>query len=94
MYVSNKRKKNVQYQDTVRRYDTLQKLNRSTVRWYGTVKGARYVVPGPAPRGGIPGPCPPQMTACAPQTKIVPPKRGPCPEEINRLGATVVQIEA
>ena len=28
-----------------------------------------------------------------PQTKIVPPKRGLCPEEINRLGATGVQIE-
>ena len=34
------------------------------------------------------------MTACAPQIKIVPPKRGLCPEEINRLGATWVQIEA
>ena len=33
----------------------------------------------PAPRGGIPGPCPP--------------KRGLCPEEINRLGASGVQIE-
>ena len=45
--------------------------------------------------GGIPGPCPPQMTACAPpQTKIVPPKRGLCPKEIHRLGAVGVQIEA
>ena len=35
----------------------------------------------------------PQMTACAPQTKIVPSKRGLFPEEINRLGATGVQIE-
>ena len=34
----------------------------------------------PAPRGGIPGLCPP--------------KRGLCPEEINRLGASGVQIEA
>ena len=34
------------------------------------------------------------MIAYAPQTKIVPPKRGLCPEEINRLGATGVQIEA
>ena len=31
--------------------------------------------------------------AVPPQTKIVPPKRGPCPEEINRLGAIGVQIE-
>ena len=47
-----------------------------------------------APRGCIPGRAL-QMTACAPQTKIVPPpKRGLCPEEINRLGATEVQIEA
>ena len=28
----------------------------------------------PAPRGGIPGSCPPQMTACAPQIKTVPPQ--------------------
>ena len=35
----------------------------------------------------IPGPCP-QMTACAP------PKRGLCPQEMNRIGATGVQIEA
>ena len=41
----------------------------------------------PGPRGGILGPCP--------QTKIVPlPKRGLCPKEIYRLGATGVQIEA
>ena len=33
----------------------------------------------PAPRGGIPGPCPPKRKLC-------PPKRGLCPEEINRLG--------
>ena len=29
-----------------------------------------------------------------PQIKIVPPKRGLCPEEINRLGDTGVKIEA
>ena len=29
----------------------------------------------------------PQMTAYAPQTKIAPPKRGLCPEEIYRLEA-------
>ena len=28
----------------IRRYGTLQKLNSRTVCWYGTVKGARYVV--------------------------------------------------
>ena len=48
----------------------------------------------PAPRGGIPGPCPPKWLLVPPQTKIVPPKRGLCPEEINRLGAIGVQIEA
>ena len=48
----------------------------------------------PAPRGAFRGRAP-QMTACAPQTKIVPPpKRGLCPDEINRLGATGMQIEA
>ena len=44
--------------------------------------------------GGHSGFVPPQMTACAPQTKIVPPKRELCPEEINRLGAFGVKIEA
>ena len=45
--------------------------------------------PDPAPRGGgHTGAVPPQMTACAPS------KRGLCHEEINRLGATGVQIEA
>ena len=41
------------------------------------------------------------MTACATQTKIVPtkrklcpPKRELCPKDLNRLGATGVQIEA
>ena len=34
------------------------------------------------------------MSACAPRTKTVPPKRGLCPEKINRIGATGVQIEA
>ena len=36
----------------------------------------------------------PQITACTPQTRIVPPKRGLCPEEINKLGATEAQFEA
>ena len=55
-----------------------------------------YAVPGPAPRGGIPRPCPLQITAYAPQMKIVPPppKQGLCPEEINRLGDIGVQFEA
>ena len=48
----------------------------------------------PGATGGHFGAVPPQMTACVPQTKIVSPKRGLCPEEINRLGATGVQIEA
>ena len=34
-----------------------------------------------------PGAVPPQLTACAPQTKIVPPKRGLSPQEMNRLRA-------
>ena len=55
----------------------------------------KNATPGPAPREGFPGLCPPQVTACAPQTKVVPqPKRGLCPEETNRLGVTGVQIEA
>ena len=50
----------------------------------------RNLVPLPQARrhtGGHTGAVPPQLTACAPQTKIVPPKRGLCPEEINRFGA-------
>ena len=35
------------------------------------------------------------MTACAPRNEnCAPTKRGLCPEEINRLGAAGVQIEA
>ena len=34
------------------------------------------------------------MTACAPKRKLCPPKRGLCPKEINKLGATGVQIES
>ena len=49
-------------------------------------------VPDPAPRGAYRGRAP-QLTACAPQTKIVPPRRGLCPKEINRLGASGAQIE-
>ena len=47
----------------------------------------------PAPRGAYRGRAP-QLTACAPQTKNVPPKRGLCPKEINELGAFGAQIEA
>ena len=46
-----------------------------------------YYIPDPAPRGGIPEPCPPNGCLC-------PPKRGLCPEEINRLGGSGAQIEA
>ena len=50
--------------------------------------------PGPAPRGHT-GAVPPQITACAPHKRnLYPPKRGLCPEEIKKLGATGVQIEA
>ena len=49
----------------------------------------------PGVTGGIPGPCPlPKRLLVPPQTKVVPPKRELYPEEINRLGATGVQIEA
>ena len=45
--------------------------------------------------GGHSRAVPPQMRACAPpKRKLCPPKRGLCPEEINRIGATGVQIEA
>ena len=37
----------------------------------------------PTPREGILGPCPPQITACAPQTRNVPIKWGLCPKEIT-----------
>ena len=36
----------------------------------------------------------PQFTACAPLTRIVLPKRGLCPKESNKLGATGVHFEA
>ena len=42
---------------------------------------------GPAPRGEFRGRAPPNDCLC-------PPKRRLCPEEINRLGAIGVQIEA
>ena len=38
--------------------------------------------------------CAPQITARVPQTRIVPPNRGLCLEEINRLAATGEQFEA
>ena len=49
-------------------------------------------LPDPVPREAYRGRAP-QLTACAPQTKIVPPKRGLCPEEINWLGASGAQIK-
>ena len=45
------------------------------------------------PRGSIPGPCPPKWLLVPPNENCTP-KRGLCAEEINRLGATGVQIEA
>ena len=63
----------------------------------GDISVAGFLAPpplaGPAPRGHI-GVVPPQIAACAPQTRNVPPKRGLCPKEINRLGATGVQFGA
>ena len=56
-----------------------------------------YLATGPALRGGGGGAFrsrAPQMAACAPQAKIVLPKRGLCPEEINRLGDIGEQFEA
>ena len=45
--------------------------------------------------GGHSEAVPPKWLFLPPQTKIVPPpQRGLCPKEINRLGATGVQIEA
>ena len=50
---------------------------------------------GPAPGGGaFRGRAPPNECLFPPKWKLCPPKRGLCPEEINRLGATGVQIEA
>ena len=43
--------------------------------------------------GAYRGSAPPNDCLCPP-TKIVPPKQGLCPEEISRLGAAGVQIEA
>ena len=40
------------------------------------------------------GRAPPNDCLCPPKRKLCLPKRGLCPEEINRLGATGVQIEA
>ena len=44
--------------------------------------------------GAFRGCAPPNDCLCPPEWKLSPPKRGLCPEEINRLGATGVQIEA
>ena len=48
----------------------------------------------PAPRGAYRGRAPPKWLLVPPKRKLFPPKRGLCPEEINRIGATGVQIEA
>ena len=49
----------------------------------------------PSATGGHSGAVPPQMTACTPPNeKLCPPELGLCREDINRLGATGVQMEA
>ena len=48
----------------------------------------------PGATGGIPGHAPHKWLLVPPKRKLCPPMRGLCPEEINRLGATGVQIEA
>ena len=48
----------------------------------------------PGATEGIPGPCPPKSLLVPPKRELCPRKRGLCPEEINRFGATGVQIEA
>ena len=48
----------------------------------------------PGATGGIPWPCPPKWLLVPPKRKLCPPKRGLCPEDIDRLGATGLQIEA
>ena len=49
---------------------------------------------GPAPWGAFRGCAAPNDCLCPPNKSCAPPKQGLCPEEINRLGATGVQIEA
>ena len=60
--------------------------------WWG--RTVRNRAAGPAPQGGIPGPCLPKWLLVHPKRKLCPPKRRLCPKEINRLGATGEQIEA
>ena len=48
----------------------------------------------PAPRGGDSGTMPPKRLLVPPKRKLCLPKRERCPEEINRLRATELQIEA
>ena len=52
------------------------------------VFGIKDMASDPAPRGGISGPCPP-VCLCPPNENCASPKRGLCPEEMNRLGASV-----
>ena len=80
---------------TYRTRNITNKAHRTSVTYflakieaYRTVYTSRPSTTGGAYRGRAP-----QLIACAPQTKIVPPKRGLCPKEINRLGASGVQIE-
>ena len=62
----------------------------------GTFRFLSQAATRPGATGGHTGAVPTQMTACAPPNKNCAPlhKRGLCPEEINRLGATAEQIEA
>ena len=53
----------------------------------------RFENPGPAPRGAFRDRAPSNDCLCPPKRNLCPTKRGLCPEEINRLGATGVQIE-
>ena len=50
--------------------------------------------PDPAPGGAYRGRAPPTGCLCPSKRKLFPPKRGLCPEEINRLGATGAQFKA
>ena len=61
----------------------------TNIRGAGIIHHLMSMIQGsrPGATGNIPGRAPPKRKLC-------PPKRGLCPEEINRLGATGVQIEA
>ena len=63
------------------------------MRQQNFAKSGRCLEPGPALRGeDISEPCPPNLLLVAPQTRNVPPKRGLCPKESNKLRATGMQF--